>query len=366
MGNDLKIRLITQPGTAHTGVGHYAQNLLSAYKKSKLDFTHEETYSKTPPFLITLGTFFGFDLQKVFEHYPLRILLPKERITHLTHQAQSIPLLYLKKYGTTVVTVHDLIPLVTKMPYGFFHRLLNWLMFKGITKSDWIIADSEHTKKDIVQHLHYPQERVTVVPLGIEHKKFRCLEKKREKLQILYVGSEMPRKNISILLKAFFLVKQKIPDAELLKVGKPQWAGAREELKTLADSLSITDSVHFEDYVEDLVETYNTATVLVHPSLYEGFGFPVLEAMACGCPVISSNATSLPEIGGDAVLYFDPTKKSSEHTLAKKIISVLQSPQKQKEMREKGILQAKKFTFKKTAEKTIEVYNRLNTERRGQ
>ena len=121
--------------------------------------------------------------------------------------------------------------------------------------------------------------------------------------------------------------------------------------------MGISENIIWKDEVEDLVAEYNSATLFVHPSLHEGFGFPVVEAMACGCPVLSSNRGSLPELGGKAVEFFNPT---DEYELAEKIISIIQNKKKQQTMRKKGFKQVKLFNKERFKRETMQVYDLLS------
>lgn len=225
----------------------------------------------------------------------------------------------------------------------------------GLKNADQILADSAHTKKDLINCLKISKDKITVIPLGVDTKEFKPLSVKKEKNTILYVGSEMPRKNFETLLYAFAIVKKQVPGAKLIKVGLPQWKNAREKHIRLAKGLGVSDSIIWKDYVTDLNLEYNKATIFVFPSKYEGFGLPMLEAMAAGTPIICSNATSLPEVGGNAVIYFNA---NNSEQLAEKIIVLLKSRETQKSVINFGLKIAKDFTWKNTANKTLKIYEK--------
>jgi len=170
---------------------------------------------------------------------------------------------------------------------------------------------------------------------------------------ILYVGTLEPRKNIPTLIHAFAKVKKDGFPQKLLLIGGKGWK--YEEIFSAINELSLTDQILIPGYVpdEDLVYFYNVADLFVYPSLYEGFGLPPLEAMACGTPVITSNKSSLPEVVGDAALLVDPL---DVRALAGAIERVLANEELRAQLSERGLKRAKFFSWKKTAERTWEVY----------
>jgi glycosyltransferase involved in cell wall biosynthesis len=179
---------------------------------------------------------------------------------------------------------------------------------------------------------------------------------------ILFVSTEHPRKNFTTLLKAFSQLKSE-PRFKKLKLVKVGDAGGQEidfrnQTVGVIESLNLSSEVIFTDFVPeaDLPAYYSGAEVFVLPSLYEGFGFPVLEAMACACPVITSNTSSLPEVTGKAGIMVDPYDTDS---LAQTIKIVLTNSELSDNMIRKGLEHSKKFTWEKTAEQTLEVYNKV-------
>ena len=274
------------------------------------------------------------------------------------------------KKHKTVVTVHDLTPIVfpEHFPAGLKGNL-KWQMQRfNLRKVDGILTDSKASKKDIVKIVGFPENKIDVAYLaaGEEFQKI-----KKEKLAandlrkkyslpekfVLYVGDVTWNKNLPRLLKAV----QQI-DVPLVLVGKSlvskdfdrtnKWNSDLAEVQSLAEQ---NKNIHLLGFVstEDLVALYNLATVFIFPSVYEGFGLPIVEAMQCGCPVIISKEGCMPEVGGDAVVYFDGYNADS---LAQAIQHVYHSEKLQKELSDKGLKQAAKFNWKKTAEDTINAY----------
>jgi glycosyltransferase involved in cell wall biosynthesis len=298
----------------------------------------------------------------IFKNYPVYFPFKKiisDSLIHFTCQTFAIPLLWQRSKANVIITVHDIIPCATKEYSSFADHILNNLAMHGLKKAQFIIADSEQTKKDLINLLHIPENKIHVIYLGIDHSYFYPKKVKKQTNRILYVGSESKRKNLASLFKAIAEVKKIIPSVKLIKIGVSQDKKNHEKLVLLAKKLGIEQNIEWKGYVENLVEEYRKAQVFVFPSIYEGFGFPVLEAMACGCPVICSDKSSLPEIAGDAAIYFDGCNYKD---LANNIIKVLSDNKVQKTMMTKGVQQAKKFTWEKCAKETQEVYKKVYNE----
>lgn len=280
----------------------------------------------------------------------------------------------LRKKVPTVITVHDLIPLVLKdlFPIGVKGNL-KWNMNKIILKSaDAIIADSQSSKNDIVKLVGVSEKNVHVVHLaaGEEFKRIKNYELEIKSLKekynlpdrfVLYVGDVTRNKNLVNLVDA--IEKINLP---LVMVGKAltnkkfdksnPW---NQDLVFVQEQAEKNKNIHLLGFIpqEDLVGLYNTATVFVLPSLYEGFGFPVLEAMQCGCPVVTTKQGSLREVAGDAAHFVDPKDIDS---IAKGIEEVFYSKKLQDTLQKKGLIQAKKFSWEKTAEETVKIYEELS------
>jgi len=246
-----------------------------------------------------------------------------------------------------VLTIHDMTffthpevhTLITRMYYKIF-------MGKAAKKADKIICVSEYTKNEVMRLLGVPEEKL-IVSLESCDERFVQIEGERKKY-VLFVGMLEPRKNVVRLIEAC----KSLPEPyKLLVAGKKGWMC--NEIFEKVKTLGMENKVEFLGYVEDekLPKLYQEATVFVYPSLHEGFGIPVLEAMRCGCPVITSNVSSLPEVGGEAALYVKP-KDVVE--LEGQILKVIGDPQLRKEMSIKGLEQAKKFNWKDVAIKTLE------------
>lgn len=264
-----------------------------------------------------------------------------------------------------VVTFHDLTLLRYPEAFNAWTRYYSRITFPMIVRrATRIIAVSESTKRDLVNLLAVPADKVTVVyegpqaglhpiedPSVIEQ---TLQEYRLRRPFILHVGTLEPRKNIPRLLRAYHYLRvtRSLPHT-LVLVGRLGWR-YREIFDTITE-LRLSDEIRWLGYtpVDALARLYSAANVLVYPSLYEGFGLPVLEAMVCGCPVVTSNVSSLPEVVGDAGITIDPTDGNA---LAEALYHVVSDSGLAAEMRRRGLERAKLFTWEQTATKTLEVY----------
>jgi glycosyltransferase involved in cell wall biosynthesis len=266
-----------------------------------------------------------------------------------------------------IATIHDVIPYI----YPTTCTKLDWLIYRfwlpfAVDGIDRVIADSKKTKADIVQFLPIEAEKVTVIP-GAANKHYRRMNAEeiqpaleRAKIDfpyILYVGSIEPRKNLPRLMVAYALLRQWSTNWQLVIVGARNfWKST--PVAAVVDRLGLENCVHFTGYIaeQDLPAIYNGADLFVFPSLYEGFGLPVLEAMACGTPVVTSNKSSLPEVAGDAAILIDPYDVDA---LANAMHRILSDPDLAEEMAAKGMIRAREFSWERTARETIAVYEQV-------
>lgn len=274
-----------------------------------------------------------------------------------------------------VVTVHDLTPLV--FPDHFKSGLKGWLKWQiqklALGNTSAIITDSESSKKDIVRHAGINPTKIKVVYLaaGEEFKmindKGLMIKEIRRKYKLperfaLYVGDATWNKNLPRLIEAASRINVPLVLAGKALVNKEidtqnSWNRDLVRVQKLAEESQNIFRLGFVSS-EDLVALYNAATLFVMPSIYEGFGLPVLEAMSCGCPIVTSRGGSLAEVVGEAGKYIDPYDINS---IAKGINEVFNSSNLQKEISQKGIIQSEKFTWRKTADQTIDVYKSVVT-----
>ncbi len=281
------------------------------------------------------------------------------------------PLLFNDCGKPSIITIHDLIPMINEPSWADsrernFYRENCADILKKCTK---IIADSEYTKKVLIEFFPWSADRIVAIPLSAapQFTKRQCTRNSLDKYPffnsgksfILSVGVFSERKNIPFLLDSFVALPKSLREGINIVL-----TGNRPKNKLYPPILARIKKNNLEKQVflvhnipqEDLIALYNNALCLVFPSLYEGFGLPLLEAMSCGCPVISSNATSLPEVGEDAALYFDPRSQESCSSVLEKLIA---SKEIQKTMAEKGLQQAEKFSWHETAKFTFKTYRDL-------
>ena len=263
----------------------------------------------------------------------------------------------------TVVTVFDLSFIHQPDSFPTLQRLyLTSQTKRSCAQARRVITISESGRRDVQQYLEVPVSRIDVVTPGVEES-YRPLpsaeveafrqQQNLPKRFILHVGTLQPRKNILKLIDAFARLNE--PDLYLVLIGGKGWSF--EEIFARVEELGIVDRVQFTGYVPDeaLPYWYNAAMLFVFPSLYEGFGMPVVEAMACGTPVITSNTSSMPEAAGEAGLLFDP---HDSEELADRIHTVLHDPDLAATMRSMGPKQALKFSWEKAGRETAVVYGR--------
>jgi glycosyltransferase involved in cell wall biosynthesis len=253
-------------------------------------------------------------------HFPLTVMLPRVDAPAAT-------------------TIHDLqheaFPQFFSRPQLTYRR---HVYGRSVRASGLVVAVSEHVGDDLAERLGYPRDRVRVIYHGVDHERFRPDGRAREPF-LLYPANWWPHKNHELLLEAFALVRAERPDVRLTLTG----AG---HPRVLPDGVSSLGRVS-DDRLADL---YRSAAALVFPSLYEGFGLPPLEAMACGCPVAASRAGALPEVCGEAAVYFDPT---SVEDIARGIGDVLDRPPRG------GVERAARFTWEEFARRHDAVYREL-------
>ena len=288
--------------------------------------------------------------------------IKKNSIKHITNQDLAF-LLNLIDLRPSIVTCYDLIPV------AYYHNnSMYWRMnLKGMQKADHIITISEFSKKEIIRLTGYPADRISVIYPGVDTERYfprhnrTVLEQygiAPEDPVIMYTGSEEPRKNLSLVLRALAHLKKEMPGIKFLKVGSPQMGGDRKSLENLITDLGLVDNVIFTGQVseESLPLFFNAADLFVFPSYYEGFGLPPLEAMACGCPVIAADTTSLPEVVGDAGILIRPDDLDG---ITAAIHRMIIDSQLKNSMIANGLGQIKKFSWEVAADKTENVYLRF-------
>ncbi|QYJ16885.1 D-inositol-3-phosphate glycosyltransferase [Rubrobacter xylanophilus DSM 9941] len=290
-------------------------------------------------------------------------------VLHLSHH-------HLGRYGLFLVrpfliTVHDMIRYLDLTGEGLLiqplnarERLFLRMDYAGIRRALRVVAVSEHTRSDVVRCLGIPEERVRVVYNGIDHGLYRPMRGPRPLASpyVLFVGAEHPRKNLKGLLEAFATLKRdrRFRRLKLLKVGgagNPE-AYFRRPVEKEIRRLGLRGEVVFAGRVpQELMPLYYShAECLAFPSLYEGFGLPPLEAMACGCPVVASNASAVPEVVGEAALLADPR---DPRALAGALERVLSDGGLRRSLSRRGFARAALFTWERAARETRLLYEEV-------
>jgi alpha-1,3-rhamnosyl/mannosyltransferase len=246
-------------------------------------------------------------------------------------------------------------------------RYINRHFYPKLDRISHFITLSETVKREMMEQLSLSEDKITVTPLGVERyfspvpvDQLHPVTNKyglKPSSYILYVGTLEPRKNIGNLLKAYALLSPSLREAfPLVLAGEVGWL--MEKLNLEIERLNLQKTVIKTGYLpkEDLPALYSGATVFVYPSLYEGFGLPPLEAMACGAPVITSSVSSLPEVVGEAGVQVHPEETEK---MAKEMQDLLTNSRRREVLSAMGLARSKHFTWEKCAAKTLEVYDRV-------
>jgi len=276
-----------------------------------------------------------------------------------------------------VLTLYDL----TFLMFPHLHDpisqsyLARWVP-RSVHRATHLIAISETTKRDAIKHWNLPPSRITVIPLGV-HPRFRLSRENdtvenvlrqynlpSRKNYILFVGTLEPRKNLVRLIHAYgSLVRNHACNHQLVLCGRKGWL--YDEIFTAVADAGLREKVVFAQNIPDeaLPHVYRGSVAFVYPSLYEGFGLPVLEAMACGTPVITSNVSSLPEVVGESALLIDPTDTKQIAQAMKRVCS---DPELRSDLAERGLARSSEFSWRTTAEQTMRVYEQVVNQKRDQ
>lgn len=358
----------------NTGTGQYLRALLPALVQR--DF--ENDYSLIAPFTLD-------DVPFCVSARPMRVALNPvsenlgklwfEQIAFvractrenaaLAHVPYFAPPLFSR--APIVVTIHDLIPLILPLYRGsLLVRAYTQLVSAGARRADAIIADSECSKRDIVARLDIPESRVHVVYLAADarYHPIAATTPDRQKLGLpekflLYLGGYDQRKNVRVLIEAFAQLPEFYRTGIRLVLGGVKLgedSAFFPDPRRLAHEAKLPDdAIQYLGWVNeaDKPALYASASAFLFPSLYEGFGLPPLEAMACGAPVIASNASSLPEIVGDAGMLIHP---NDPRAWAEAIRAIVSDPARRAELSARGITQSKKFSWERAAKETLTVY----------
>lgn len=336
-------------------------------KSRREDAAHMKKY-ENQGFLLEPCRWFHFKIyRRIWNWFPIPYRL-------FFHQPSDVTLFF--NYcippgvkGKKIVMIHDMAYRAYPETIGKrTMRMLQHNLKNTCQRADKVVTISEFSKKEIVKYLKLPPEKIVVMPCGVDHDLFRC-DCQQEKIKavkvrygidkkyFLYLGTLEPRKNIARLVEAYDLLKEECNEVpQLVIAGKKGWM--YDEIFQSVEKFHLKDYVIFTDYVDeaDLPALIKGAEAFLFPSLYEGFGLPPLEAMACGTPVMASNAASLPEVVGTAGILVDPYSLEEMKQGMKQLMndSVLRQ-----NLSRAGIERSQLFTWKKSAEILLEVFHNL-------
>lgn len=356
----------------HSGIGIYLQNLIPILKDHFLI-----TLLGNPP---DLNKFSWSNNVKIVRDV-LPIYSIKEQLG-LPIKIKKTDIFWSPHYNTPVfpvrskrrvTTIHDLNHIALARYLSLNQKLYaRFMMKRAVSISDRIITVSKFSRNEIVKYTEVSEKKIRVIYNGVNGDYFKPATEENIRLKvkkkynlpgkyILYVGNVKPHKNLKSLLKAYEkVIQSNIKDYHLVIVGKKMgYITADKEIFNILDQNSIfKGKVFFTDFVEnkDLPVIYTLASLFVFPSLYEGFGFPPLESMACGCPVIAANVTSLPEVCGDAACYVNPFDVDD---IAQKMINILFNENLRIKLIDKGFKRARQFKWEKSTKKHVELFEEV-------
>lgn len=330
-----------------SGIGTFLRNVLP--------------YVSRPPFQVTLlvkdkelhipfckSLFFSAGLYSPREQLGFPFTIPRCDIFWSPHY--NVPVLPIRS-SVRIVTIHDACHVALPQYLSRMQRsYAKFLMGQAFSRSDLVIADSEFSVRELTKFFGGRKKGFRAIPLGVDGSFFSSRSKKKGELQnpyFLFVGNLKPHKNLKGLLEGYRLFSQKTARAvSLALVGK---MSGLKNLDPVSEEISRDRSIRLLGEVpdEELADLYSRALALVHPSFYEGFGLTPLEAMSCGCPALVSNAASLPEVCGDAVLYFDPFSPSE---IADRLLLIAENRQVREDLIGKGRDRALQFRWEATGE----------------
>lgn len=294
-------------------------------------------------------------LPLIHSHFIVSQFLNKQRMDVYHSPTGSLPLGY---RGQSIITIHDLA--IYKHPEWF--PLYQWFSKKvvvpySLKRAGKIIAVSKNTKQDIIKIFHISPPKIKVIYEG--GLSFPAKQEEWEtKDYILFIGTLEPRKNLGRLIKAFGLYRKRYSKAreKLVIVGGEGWKF--KPIYALVEELGLQKEIKFLGYVSEKrkIELLKQAKVFVFPSLYEGFGLPILEAMGLDVPVICANGSALNEIAGDAAFFVDP---QNTHSILQGLVKVLSNKALRDNLRKKGLIRTQLFSWQKCVQETLEVYNEI-------
>jgi len=394
----MKIAIITDSiERGPTSVGNYTKNLVKELLKIKDveiilihgqksdDLVYKGVKEIVVPFpkrrrgksFFTKGFYFIFNkIQGFLRNYKIKKICESKRVNilHVPHVGRNAPSLAYMNGIKLVVTNHGManLALPAKLCWGKVLELRRWIYWIEyikwkifISKIAWVITVSYSEKKLLLKKIDGSENKITPIYHGVDHEKFKVLKNKNkiekfyQKYKInydflLHVSVYQPKKNVERIIKAFAITKKKykIPQ-KLLIIGKHP-----NSVRLLVQKMGLNNEIIFLGFIthKELPFFYNTATAFIFPSLHESFGMPILEAMACSCPVITSNVFSCPEVAGDVALLVDPYNVEE---IAEAIYKVVFDEKLREELKQKGLRRAQEFTWEKCTREHLKVYKEV-------
>lgn len=362
---------------SQSGIGRYIRGLVEYLQK--IDKTNEYFLFLHKEDFDLVGTSKNF--HKVLANYPWYGISEQAYMPHLLNKYNldlvhfphfNVPIFYRRRY---VVTIHDLIHQHFRMDRASTHNKILYKVkhvgYQGVLKnalwrSEQIIVPSEFVKSSLMHEWKVKSPKITTTPEAVDQKMVNLAQKMtvKKSLDILeqlgiylpyifYIGNAHPHKNLERLIDAFTQLQSKYKQLHLVLSGQDHYFWQR--VREYAVKKNLADKIIFTGYVTDeqAVALWKNAVCYACPSLEEGFGIPLLEAMACACPVVSSDRGSLPEVGGDACIYFDPLDVED---MGLKIERLLTSERLRQDLIKRGKERYKEFSWEKLAKQTLEVY----------
>ncbi|HUS59879.1 MAG TPA: glycosyltransferase family 1 protein [Nevskiaceae bacterium] len=350
-------------GLKHAGIGRYVLNLVKEIEKQDKKNNYwvllrkkyyQKVHFANPRFKKVLADYGHYSLKEQF-FLPLQLIKLKPDLVHFPHF--NVPFFW---WGRQIVTIHDLIKhqsrgvrTTTKWPLFYWFKFLNYrfLVWLVVNRAARIIVPSQWTKTELTRRYHLPPEKIVVTYEGVDDK-FKIgnllTKYKIKKPFVIYTGSLYPHKNVVSLVRAVQKINLRLV---VVCARNVFWQRFKKKIKMLKAEKLVTLAGFVPD--KDLVALYQQAEAFVFPSLLEGFGLPGLEAMAVGLPVIASSSSCLPEVYGQAAVYFNPLDVGE---MAKKIKKVVGNKELKSKMVKLGYQQVEKYSWQKMARETIEVY----------
>jgi glycosyltransferase involved in cell wall biosynthesis len=344
-----------------SGVGYYTARIVEHLASSVGDGVSEllllsnGPVERALPSAARLVEGFRFPIRSAWMQFLLPLLLRKVRpdVVHYTNYlAPAVPT------GAYVVSIHDMSLTRTPEHHTLKKRLLTASLVPRVARSARLaLTPSVSTRRDVIQDLRLPQDRVLTIPYAAAEM-FRpardgSIAPVPDRPYFLYVGTIEPRKNLVRLIDAFGAFAREVPEINLVLAGQRGWKC--EEIYARAARGDVAGRILILDYVDEgaLPALYSRALACVYPSLFEGFGFPVVEAMACGAPVLTSSTTSLGEIGEGAALLVDPL---NQREIEDGLRALARDPALREDLSKKGLVRAASFSWAETGRKTLEAY----------